>query len=95
MSPIQWPGKIVMPMGGADSKDFAKRWEETFTPKPVDIDSAELRMRSQMCRCLCPDGICEHKWDGMWWDSDDGLASSATCSSCGAIRMSHDMQAGP
>lgn len=84
MSPIQWPGKIVMPMGGADREDFAKRWEETFAP----------RARVATCRCRCPEGECEHKWDGMWWDAEDGRSCSVTCSICGAIRMNHDMRVG-
>ena len=41
--PIQWPGKITLPMSGAaDPDDFAKRWEETFKSAPAITDPAEL-----------------------------------------------------
>lgn len=47
------------------------------------------------CGCSCPDGPCEHRWDGPEWESDDSLASSVTCSRCGMIKMSHDIWVGP
>jgi hypothetical protein len=127
MSPIQWPGKITMPMGGADADDFAKRWEETFGPRATcfqckGADTREIRpgvwlcndcqaddrvpdrfcdpigiigCDAKSCRCFCPEGECEHKWDGAWWESEDGLESSVTCSVCGTVRMFHDMRVGP
>lgn len=38
---------------------------------------------------------CDHKWDGPVWTSEDELSMSVTCSACGAVRMHHDMRAGP
>jgi hypothetical protein len=46
---------------------------------------------SPKCKCRCPDGPCEHVWDGPTWTSEDGRASSATCGRCGMIAMDHDM----
>jgi len=49
MSPIQWPGKITMPMGGAaDSKDFASRWEETFGPKKRPRSEAAKELKETL-----------------------------------------------
>lgn len=45
------------------------------------------------CKCLCPDGPCEHVWDGPW--VGDEMGESVTCSRCAAVRMSHDMAVGP
>lgn len=47
------------------------------------------------CYCDCPDGPCEHKWDGKTWESEDKCAMSVTCSRCGMTSMSHSMRVGP
>lgn len=47
------------------------------------------------CYCACPDGPCEHTWDGEPWESQDGCAWSTTCSRCGITSMSHSMRVGP
>lgn len=47
------------------------------------------------CYCDCPDGPCEHSWDGEPWESADGGAWSVTCSRCGQTSMSHSMRTGP
>jgi hypothetical protein len=39
--------------------------------------------------------ICEHKWDGPTYTSTDGCTSSATCSKCCELAISHDMRCGP
>lgn len=51
--------------------------------------------QSSKCRCQCPDGHCDHKWDGEGWEGEDGLSGSSTCSRCGMIRMEHDTWVGP
>jgi len=44
---------------------------------------------SQMCRCQCPQGPCEHQWDGpVVWEGD---VESVACSKCGMTRRSHDL----
>jgi hypothetical protein len=45
------------------------------------------------CYCACPDGPCQHIWDGPEYAEE--CMSSATCSLCGEIAMSHDMRCGP
>lgn len=47
------------------------------------------------CYCDCPDGPCEHTWDGKTWTSADGLSMSVTCSRCGITSLSHSMRTGP
>lgn len=49
---------------------------------------------SPKCRCECPDGPCEHQWDGEAVDEEfegGGGCSSATCSKCGMRAIDHDM----
>lgn len=50
---------------------------------------------SAKCVCKCPDGPCDHKWDGEGETSDDGRSWSATCSRCGKSAMAHSMWVGP
>jgi len=53
---------------------------------------------SPTCRCKCPDGPCEHVWDGEWkdWTEPSGAhIGSVTCSKCGMARIDHDMWCGP
>jgi hypothetical protein len=50
------------------------------------------------CYCACPDGPCQHIWDGPEVTSDDedqGFWSSTSCSRCGAVSMFHDMRCMP
>lgn len=47
------------------------------------------------CYCACPDGPCEHKWNGPDYISQDQTLTSVTCSRCGAIAAYHDMRVGP
>ncbi len=49
------------------------------------------------CRCQCPDGPCEHKFDGPGETIEfDGGAGgwTATCSHCGMEAMHHDLWVG-
>lgn len=50
------------------------------------------------CYCACPEGPCQHVWDGPEWTDDDGSGascSSVTCSRCGTPAIFHDMRCGP
>lgn len=52
------------------------------------------------CYCACPDGPCQHVWDGPeWTDAEEGSEDfncvSRTCSRCGSIAMYHDMRFAP
>jgi len=42
------------------------------------------------CNCQCPDGPCEHKWDGPDVEIMNGF--SVTCSKCGMTAIGHDMR---
>lgn len=42
------------------------------------------------CICKCPDGPCEHVWDGPVVEPDE-LSSTVTCSRCGITAMNHDL----
>ncbi len=46
------------------------------------------------CYCACPDGPCQHVWDGPEYIENDegGFMSSRTCSRCGAVAAHHDMR---
>ncbi len=47
------------------------------------------------CYCACPDGPCEHTWNGPEWRAPDGCGCSVTCSRCGTTAMSHDIRVLP
>ena len=55
------------------------------------------------CYCACPDGPCQHLWDGPQQplgleegeDESQARGWSVTCSRCGVDAMSHDMRCGP
>lgn len=48
---------------------------------------------SSGCYCACPDGPCQHIWNGLEYQ-EEGM-SSATCSLCGAVAAYHDMRVMP
>jgi predicted nucleic-acid-binding Zn-ribbon protein len=50
------------------------------------------------CYCACPDGPCQHIWDGKEYTEETeggGFMSSVTCSRCGVPAIYHDMRVGP
>lgn len=46
---------------------------------------------SDKCWCHCPDGPCEHIWDGPVIYRDEGRTGSVTCSRCGKAQIDHDI----
>lgn len=49
---------------------------------------------SKTCNCACPDGPCEHVFDGPWMEfenSEGGGGGSATCSRCGMSAIDHSL----
>jgi|ERR1700761_2484792 len=66
--------------------------EEGWDIKAVHVHS---RDRESACYCGCPDGPCQHIWDGPEHVSEDQLMSSATCSRCGEIAFYHHMRVLP
>ena len=49
-----------------------------------------------LCKCSCPDGDCEHVWDGPEeverYEKGNVMSASSTCSKCGISAMSHDVR---
>jgi hypothetical protein len=43
------------------------------------------------CKCLCPNGPCDHEWDGEVIEDEENGISTKTCSRCGKWAMHHDM----
>lgn len=61
-------------------------------PEPITVISCGPSTKT--CKCNCPDGDCEHVWDGKGVEEElegGGGMSSATCSKCGMPAISHDM----
>lgn len=46
------------------------------------------------CYCACPDGPCEHDFQG-WRDFEDGSGGEQVCSRCGCGAMHHSLMTGP
>ncbi|HEV7433923.1 MAG TPA: hypothetical protein VGO22_03490 [Pseudorhizobium sp.] len=44
------------------------------------------------CYCGCPDGPCQHEWNGPWREFEDGCGGEVTCARCGMGSMSHDLR---
>jgi hypothetical protein len=47
------------------------------------------------CYCACPEGPCQHVWDGPDYASEDECCVSITCSRCGTPAVYHDMRCAP
>lgn len=58
----------------------------------IPIEQLQTNYNPNACYCTCPEGPCEHKWDGKWYVSE-GI-QSATCSRCGTTAFSHSMRTG-
>jgi hypothetical protein len=53
---------------------------------------------SAHCVCQCPDGECEHKWDGperTYTFPGGATLSTVTCSRCGMDASEHDLWVAP
>lgn len=59
----------------------------------VEPGSIRITFDPNACYCDCPNGPCEHSWDGK--PIEDEMSYSRTCSRCGAIQMFHDMRVLP
>lgn len=67
---------------------IAKEWG--VEPSKMAFHSRE---HGADCYCACPDGPCQHVWDGPEYREE--CMSSVTCSRCGAVALYHDMRCGP
>jgi hypothetical protein len=70
-------------------------------PPPEPPQGASLFLcgpSTAKCVCKCPDGPCDHVWDGEGVEGEEpggGYFSSVTCSRCGITSMSHSQWVGP
>lgn len=70
-----------------------RRLEKLADELGVPVQSLHSTHNPDACYCACgTGGPCEHQWDGDGWESEDGLAFSATCSRCGCTAMGHDQR---
>lgn len=60
-----------------------------MSDEPVITMFACYGSSSAECKCRCPES-CEHTWDGPFAPMLHG--GSATCSRCGMLAITHDMQ---
>jgi hypothetical protein len=51
------------------------------------------RSHGSGCYCNCPDGPCQHEWNGE--PHQEGGMWTSTCSRCGEWSINHDMRCGP
>lgn len=71
--------------------------ENPSRTKEKDVTVFACGPGNKKCKCECPDGPCEHKWDG-WieFEEDNGCAgATAVCSRCGMDAMTHSLWVGP
>jgi hypothetical protein len=62
---------------------------EGCDPKEVHVHASH----TTGCYCACPEGPCQHVWDGPEYIEHN--MSSVTCSRCGAVAAYHDMRCAP
>lgn len=63
-----------------------------------DPSKAYTSFNPDACYCACPDGPCEHDWQG-WRDIEDDAGNMCggerVCARCGMGAMSHDIRVAP
>ena len=78
------------------NQEVRKRLEKFAAEIGVDPDAMQSSFNPYSCYCACASGgPCEHKWDGVPYESSDGAVWSRTCSRCGQTAMSHDLRNAP
>jgi len=75
--------------------DVLERIQKLAAEMQMPVSTLQSTFNPNACYCACPEGPCEHKWDGPDWESSDGCMMSVTCSRCGMTAMSHDLRTGP
>lgn len=55
-----------------------------------DPAKVEHGFNPDSCYCACPEGPCEHDFQG-WRDFEDGTGGEAFCSRCGTGAMRHSL----
>ncbi len=64
--------------------------------KERGVDPAEVQTTIDFnaCYCACPNGPCEHNWQG-WRNFEDGSGGETFCERCGTGAMSHSLRTAP
>lgn len=101
--PAATPGRARPPRPSDAEFEELKRKRDAAVSADVDRVCAEQGWdRSKVgfhashagaCYCACPDGPCQHIWDGA--DHEEETLISATCSRCGTVAAYHDMRVMP
>ena len=53
-------------------------------------DQVQLSFDPNSCYCVCPDGPCEHDFQG-WRSFEDGSGGETVCQRCGMGAMHHSL----
>jgi hypothetical protein len=56
-----------------------------------DTSQVQSTFDPAACYCACPEGPCEHDWQG-WRDFEDGSGGETVCARCGMGAMSHSLR---
>lgn len=56
-----------------------------------DRSKVETTFNPDACYCACPDGPCEHDFQG-WREFEDGCGGETVCARCGMGAMSHSIR---
>lgn len=59
----------------------------------VEPGKVQSSFNPNACYCACPDGPCEHDWQG-WREFEDGLGGEQVCARCGMGAMHHSIMHG-
>jgi hypothetical protein len=88
----------------AEFDDLKRKRDEAINNMIDDICAKQGWDRSKVhahvsgagdCYCACPDGPCQHIWDGEDYQDEDEGWISATCSRCGTPAIHHDIRVLP
>ena len=56
-----------------------------------DRSKVHTSFNPDACYCACPDGLCEHSWQG-WREFEDCCGGETVCARCGMGAMSHSIR---
>ena len=68
--------------------------KEMAVARDWDPSRVQSSFKPNACYCACPDGPCEHDWQG-WRVFEDGRGGETVCKRCGMGAMSHSLRTAP
>jgi hypothetical protein len=75
--------------------NIKKAVEDFCRENGLDPETAAVHVSgAHGCYCACPDGPCEHQFDG-WREFDGGRGGEKVCNLCGMGAMGHSLRCGP